>query len=68
MRYDQIRFLNETGMEQIRINFNKNNPFIVSEDKLQNKAKRYYFTDTFALEPGRIFISPFDLNIEPGSA
>jgi len=66
MRYDQIRFLNETGMEQIRINFNKNNSVVVSKDKLQNKVKRYYFIDTFALEPGRIFVSPFDLNIEKG--
>ncbi|RLC18094.1 MAG: hypothetical protein DRH93_16950, partial [Deltaproteobacteria bacterium] len=64
--YDQIRFLDESGMERIRINFNQNQPVIVSEDKLQNKAKRYYFADTFALEPGRIFVSPFDLNIEQG--
>ncbi|MCP4551448.1 MAG: hypothetical protein GY834_05285, partial [Bacteroidetes bacterium] len=66
MCYDQIRFLDETGMEQIRINFNQNKPAIISKDKLQNKAKRYYFTDTFELEPGRIFVSPFDLNIEHG--
>lgn len=66
MRYDQIRYLDETGMEQIRINFDQNKPSIVSKDKLQNKAKRYYFADTFALEPGRIFVSPFDLNIEHG--
>ncbi len=65
-RYDQIRFLDETGMEKIRINFNQINSVVVSEDKLQNKAKRYYFTDTFALEPGLIFVSPFDLNIEHG--
>ncbi len=65
-RYDQIRFLDETGMEKIRINFNQNHPVIISEDKLQNKVKRYYFADTFALEPGHIFVSPFDLNIEHG--
>ncbi|MCP3875740.1 MAG: hypothetical protein GY699_21625 [Desulfobacteraceae bacterium] len=65
-RYDQIRFLDKTGMEKIRINFNQNRPGIVSKDKLQNKSKRYYFTDTIALESGRIFVSPFDLNIENG--
>ena len=64
--YDQIRFLDETGMERIRINFNQGQPYIIPEDKLQNKAKRYYFADTFAMEPGRIFVSPFDLNIEQG--
>lgn len=66
MHYDQIRFLDETGMEQIRVNFNQDKSVSVSKGKLQNKAKRYYFTDTFALEPGRIFISPFDLNVEHG--
>jgi len=64
--FDQIRFLDETGMEQIRINFNQNQPIIVPGNKLQNKGKRYYFADTFALEAGRIFMSPFDLNIEYG--
>jgi len=65
-RYDQIRFLDETGMEKIRVNLNQIEPTIISEHRLQNKSKRYYFTDTFALDPGRIFISPFDLNIEQG--
>jgi len=64
--FDQIRFLDEKGMEQIRINFNENQSIIVPDDKLQNKGKRYYFADTFALKPGRIFMSPFDLNIEHG--
>ncbi len=66
MLYDQIRFLDETGMERIRINFNGSQPVIVSEVNLQNKGNRYYFADTFALEPGHIFVSPFDLNIEQG--
>ncbi len=64
--YDQIRFLDENGMERIRINFSRKRSIIVSEDKLQNKAERYYFTDAFRLESGRIFVSPFDLNIEQG--
>ena len=64
--YDQIRFLDETGLERVRINFAQDRPHIVANDKLQNKAKRYYFEDTFKLEPGRVFVSPFDLNIENG--
>jgi hypothetical protein len=38
----------------------------VSKDKLQNKAKRYYFADTIKLDPGQVFVSPLDLNIERG--
>ncbi|MCP4993451.1 MAG: diguanylate cyclase [Gammaproteobacteria bacterium] len=64
--YDQIRFLDDTGMEVVRINFNNSNPVIISGDELQNKKRRYYFTDTFSLEKGEIFVSPFDLNVENG--
>jgi len=62
--YDQVRFLDETGMELIRVNFNQGQPYIVPKDKLQNKAKRYYFADTIKLDPGQVFVSPLDLNIE----
>ncbi|MBC2695535.1 MAG: response regulator [Desulfobacteraceae bacterium] len=64
--YDQIRFLDETGMEVVRINFNAGKPAIVRENKLQSKGKRYYFKDAFQLERGEVFVSPLDLNIERG--
>ncbi|MFV9646789.1 MAG: sensor histidine kinase, partial [Desulfobacterales bacterium] len=64
--YDQIRFLDETGMEVVRINFNDGKPAIVRENKLQSKGKRYYFKDAFQLERGEVFVSPLDLNIERG--
>ncbi|RLF44354.1 MAG: hypothetical protein DRN29_08610 [Thermoplasmata archaeon] len=64
--YDQIRFLNETGMEIVRINFDGGNPYIVPDDELQNKAHRYYFIETFRLNKGEVYVSPFDLNIEHG--
>ena len=64
--YDQVRFLDETGMEILRINFNNGNPNIVPKDQLQNKSKRYYFKDAFNIKHGEIFVSPFDLNIERG--
>ncbi len=64
--YDQVRFLDATGMERVRINFGQGSPFIVQDDKLQNKLKRYYFADAIRLEAGRVFVSPFDLNVEQG--
>jgi len=64
--YDQVRFLDATGMERVRINYSQSIPLQVPADRLQNKGKRYYFQDTFKLEPGRIFVSPFDLNMEQG--
>ncbi len=70
--YDQIRFLDQTGMEVVRVNLNgdslrdasRNRASIVPDEKLQNKGNRYYFEDTFRLKPGEIFVSPFDLNVE----
>jgi len=63
-QYDQIRWLDQTGQERLRINSSGGNPLSVSESSLQNKAGRYYFDDCFKLNRGEIFVSPMDLNIE----
>jgi PAS domain S-box-containing protein len=62
--YDQIRWLDETGMERVRIDFRPGAPFAVPSSALQNKGQRYFFADAFKLNPGELFISPLDLNIE----
>ncbi len=64
--YDQIRYLDEAGMEVIRVNYNQGEPAIVPRESLQNKGKRYYFKDAFVLDKGEVFVSPLDLNIERG--
>lgn len=62
--YDQIRYLNENGLEIVRVNFNNGHPAAVGDSILQDKSKRYYFSDSFRLKRGEIFISAMDLNIE----
>ncbi|MBK5932006.1 sensor domain-containing diguanylate cyclase [Halochromatium salexigens] len=64
--YDQIRFLDERGQEVVRVNHNDGSPAIVTDAALQDKSHRYYFSDTFALEPGQLYVSPLDLNMEQG--
>ncbi len=64
--YDQLRFLDDTGMEIVRVNFNKEQSHIVAQANLQNKSERYYFKETLVLSRGEVFISPFDLNVENG--
>lgn len=64
--YDQIRYIDNNGMECVRVNFADGSPEAVPAEKLQNKAKRYYFTDTITLGRKEIFVSPLDLNIEHG--
>jgi len=62
--YDQVRFLDDTGQEVVRANYYDGAPALVAGPELQNKAKRYYFRDTWRLAPGQVFVSPLDLNIE----
>ncbi len=64
--YDQIRFLDDLGMEIVRVDFNRGEPAIVSRENLQPKGGRYYFLQTIPLDNGEIFVSPFDLNVEQG--
>jgi signal transduction histidine kinase len=62
--YDQIRYLDAVGREEVRINYNNGRPAVVPEAELQPKAGRYYFAQTMRLARGQIFVSPFDLNVE----
>ena len=64
--YDQVRLLDEAGQEQARINFAESKAARVPRSELQNKADRYYFKDSMALEPGAVYVSRIDLNIEHG--
>lgn len=63
-RYDQIRYLDRTGQEVIRVNYNHGRPAVVPPRRLQNKAHRPYFQQAVNLPPGEIHVSPMDLNIE----
>ncbi|MGB0720954.1 MAG: PAS domain S-box protein [Gammaproteobacteria bacterium] len=64
--YDQVRWLDETGHEQVRVNYEDDAPSRVTDEALQDKLARYYFKEASSLEPGAVFISPVDLNVEHG--
>jgi len=64
--YDQVRILDNDGMELIRVNYNAGSPAAVPRKELQNKSNRYYFIESMKLAPNEVFISPLDLNIEHG--
>jgi diguanylate cyclase (GGDEF)-like protein/PAS domain S-box-containing protein len=65
--YDQVRFIDKSGQERVRVNYREGECLLVTKEELQNKKKRYYFNDTYKLKKGHIFISPLDLNIEHGA-
>lgn len=63
-KYYQIRYLDEEGNEIIRIDNIEGKATRIPEEKLQNKADRYYFQQAIKLSPGKIYVSKLDLNIE----
>jgi diguanylate cyclase (GGDEF)-like protein/PAS domain S-box-containing protein len=62
--YDQARFLDERGMEIVRVNLLASGAGIVPTKELQPKGARYFFRDTIALKEREVYVSPLDLNIE----
>lgn len=64
--YDQIRYIDASGDEKIRINIGKDGGYVVPKEELQNKKDRYYFTETVGLKEESVFVSPLDLNMERG--
>jgi PAS domain S-box-containing protein len=65
-KYQQIRWIDKTGMEKARVTRAQGEPFVVASRKLQDKSSRYYFQEANALLPGELYISPMDLNVEHG--
>ena len=65
--YDQIRWIDETGKEQIRLEHNNSQYKAVPLNELQNKKDRYYFSQTSKLDDGAVYVSPFDLNEDDGT-
>jgi len=64
--YGQIRLLDASGNEVVRINHAGGAPVSVPHPQLQSKSARYYFGAAYTLGRGGIYVSPFDLNVEHG--
>ncbi|MBI5749867.1 MAG: PAS domain S-box protein [Nitrospinae bacterium] len=64
--YYQIRYINESGMEIIRVDSYGDRTEIIPREKLQNKSDRYYFKDSVKYPEGECYVSPMDYNIEWG--
>ena len=64
--YDQIRLLQENGLEQIRVEEKNKQYLIVDSENLKDKSSRYYYKKAILLDADEYYISPFDLNKENG--
>lgn len=65
-RYDQIRWIDESGMERLRVDLTSTGAKRLSDDQLQDKSQRYYVREAQTFQPGKIYASPIDLNLEHG--
>ncbi len=64
--YDQIRLLDLSGQEILRINVHGDRAELTDADTLQDKSGREYFGDARKLGPSDIYISSIDINQEFG--
>ena len=62
--FSQIRYLNLDGHEILRVDYKDGEATIVDKTDLQNKSSRYYVQESKVLNPGEIYLSKLDLNIE----
>ena len=62
----QIRLLGADGQEWVRVDRRSDGVAVISDHALQFKGDRYYFRDAMALQPGQLYVSPLDLNMEFG--
>lgn len=65
--YFQIRYIDKTGQERIRINNQLGGATVVADDQLQDKSSYYYFKEAMALDNNQIYVSKNDLNKENGA-
>lgn len=65
--YDQIRFLDITGMELCRVDRIGDASAVVPKSRLQFKGDRYYAAEGLTLTQDEVYISPLDLNVEHGA-
>jgi len=62
----QLRWLDNSGREQVRTNVIQGKPQQVATAELQDKSQRYYVRAARQLAADHVYYSPLDLNIEHG--
>lgn len=62
--YYQVRYLDETGQELVRVDYREGAPVVISPADLQDKSQTDYFQDTMQLQPGEFYVSKINLNRE----
>ena len=64
--YSQARWIGADGREIVRINNDGMTREVVPNNELQDKSTAAYFREAMAMQPGEVYVSAFDLNVEYG--
>lgn len=64
--YDQVRLIDKSGQEVLRVNLVGGRAEVVPPAQLQNQADRYYFKEAAKLPPRGDYVSLIDLDQEQG--
>jgi len=62
--YTHIKYLNLHGKEILRVNYKDGKIAVVPHGDLQDKSNRYYVKESKTLNPGEVYLSKLDLNVE----
>jgi len=65
-RYGQIQLLDLSGREVVRVKEADGRAVVVPEAQLHDQSERSDFKAALALESGKVYLSPVDLNVENG--
>ncbi len=65
--YCQIRYIDNSGKEVVRVDTDGEKTVVIPQNKLQDKSDRYYFKESVSLNRGKLYVSPLDLNRERGT-
>ena len=62
--YSKLRWIDENGTELLRISNSDGRVSVTDKSELENKSDRFYFTGSVKLDPGKVYVSPMQLEIE----
>jgi PAS domain S-box-containing protein len=62
--YLKLRWIDENGREDLRISNVNGHISVTDQSLLESKSDRSYFTGSITLDPGKVYVSPMQLEIE----
>ena len=65
-QYMQLRYIDESGNELVRVDSDGTTVTSIPSNQLQNKGDSVYFSETMTLASGSVYVSPVELNREQG--